>query len=72
MLERELRLALDRAATRALHEFLLLERMQLLLRRPESTEPEHLSDHRRVLQQRLLLERERVESRGDDPLDGLR
>ena len=51
VLERELRLAVDRAAPRALHELLLLQRMQLLLADTERAEPEHLADHRRVLQQ---------------------
>ena len=49
VLERELRLSFDRAAPRALHELLLPQRMQLLLARAERTEPEDLSDDRRVL-----------------------
>src|SRR5690348_5287207 len=62
VLERILRLALDRAATGTLHELLLPQNVELLLRRPERSEPEDLSDHRSVLQQRLLLRRERVEA----------
>src|SRR5437764_9193648 len=71
MLERVLGLTLHGTPTRPLHELLLLQRMELLLGRAERAEPEHLSDHGRVLQQRLLPRRERIEARGDDSLDGL-
>ena len=72
MLERELRLAGDRAAPRALHELLLLQRVQALLADTERAEPEHLAQHRGVLQHRLLLRRQPIQARGDDPLHGLR
>src|SRR5207247_906337 len=64
--------AFDRAATRALHELFLLQRMQLLLRRGERAEPEHLPDDGSVLEQRLLRSRKRVEPRRDDSLHRLR
>ena len=72
VLERELRLTGDRAAPRALHELLLLQRVQALLADTERPEPEHLAQHRGVLQRRLLLRRQPVQARGDDPLHGLR
>src|SRR5437016_13562086 len=72
MLERELRLAVDRATSRALYQLLLSERVQLLLCRPERSEPKHFADHRSVLDQRLLVRRQRIEPRRDDALDGLR
>jgi hypothetical protein len=46
--------------------------MELLLGRAKPAEPEHLPHHGRVLQQRLLGRRQRVESRGDDALHRLR
>ena len=55
VLERVLGFTLDRAPPRTLHELLLLQRVQLLLRRVERAEPEHLSDDRGVLQDCLLL-----------------
>ena len=47
-------LTLDRAAASALHELLLRQRMELLLGCSQRTEPEHLADNSRVLQERLL------------------
>jgi hypothetical protein len=38
----------------------------------ERPEPEDLADDGRVLKQQLLLDRERIEAGGDDPLHGLR
>ena len=49
VLERELRLAGDRTAPRALQELLLLQRVQALLTDTERPEPEHLAKHRGVL-----------------------
>ena len=72
VLERELRLAGNRASPRALHELLLLQRVQTLLADTERPEPEDLAEHRGVLQRRLLLRGQPVEARGDDPLHGLR
>jgi hypothetical protein len=66
--ERVLRLAFDGAATGPLHELLLAQDMQLLFRRAERAQPEDFPDDGRVLQQRLLLGRERIESRRDDSL----
>src|SRR5436190_13569073 len=71
VLEGELRLARDRTAPCALHELLLLQRMETVLVDAERTEPEHLPQHRSDLQYRLLLRRERVEARGDDALHAL-
>src|SRR5580765_3119070 len=72
MLERVLGLALDGAAPRALHELFLAEDVELLLSSTQRTEPEDLADDCGVLQQRLLLRRQRVETRRDDPLHRLR
>ena len=46
--------------------------MQALLADAERSEPEDLSEHRGVLQRRLLLGGQPVEARGDDSLDGFR
>ena len=64
----------------ASHELLSTKRAELLLDRRalrsrhgcKRPRPEHLPEHRRVLQQPLLVVGERVEPSGDDPLDGLR
>src|SRR2546421_10093523 len=71
MLERVLGLTLHRTAAGPLHELLLLQGMELLFGRPERAEPENLPDHGRVLQQRLLPGRERLQARGDGSPDGL-
>src|SRR5438067_9654865 len=75
VLEGELALAGDRRATGALDELLALERVQSSFERSfaaanryQPAEPEHLADYRRILEQRLLHRRKRVEPRGDDPL----
>src|SRR5438034_1072180 len=39
--------------------------------RSQRRRPEHLAEHRGVLQERLLVRRQRVKSSGDDPLDVL-
>ena len=39
--------------------------------RCERSGPEHLADHRSVLKERLALRRERVETRGDQAMDGV-
>src|SRR5436309_2904472 len=78
MLERELGLASDPGATRALDEFLALESVQTLLQlaslrsRGERAYPEDLADDRRVLQQRLLVRWERIQASGNDALHGFR
>jgi hypothetical protein len=74
-----LRLSRDRRAAFAANELLSLERMQTLLgvppldpcQRGGRAEPEHLPEHRRVLEDRLLLDRQPVDARGDQPLQGL-
>jgi hypothetical protein len=69
--ERELSLARNRRAASALDELLALEPVQDFLLAAHSAEPEDLSDHRRDVDERFLLRRERVEPRGDDPLQAL-
>ena len=76
---RRTRLAGDRRAPLAPDELLALERVERssTVQRgsaadaPPARRPEDLADHRRVLEQRLLVGGERVEPRGDDALDGL-
>src|SRR3978361_550553 len=68
--ERELDVAVHRAAARAPDELTPLERVQPLLGyaprevadSTDRSEPEHLADDRRVLEQRLVLGWERVEA----------
>ena len=72
--------ARHRASPCPLHELLALERVESLVRAAsgpaaepgERCAPEHLPEHRGVLEQRLLLGRQRVEARGDDALHALR
>src|ERR1700736_1244859 len=73
--ERVLRLLRYRRPAHLLHEVLAFERVKMPLGRTaihvskpgDGTKPEHLADYRRVLEQALLLTRERVETRGDNP-----
>ena len=78
MHERVLRVAFQRRAPLPLDELLPGKAVEKLLRpiavdaaeprhRPE---PEHLAEHRSVLEERLLLAAEGVETSGDQPLDG--
>ena len=67
-----LRLAGDRGAAVAADELLPLERVQdALVRARQRARPEDLADHRRVLQERLLLRREPVDPRRDQALHRL-
>jgi hypothetical protein len=74
-----LRLPLDGRAAFAPHELLPRERPQVQIEqtsvgvadRRERTGPEHLPDDGGVLKQSLLVGRQRVEARRDDPLHGL-
>jgi hypothetical protein len=77
MTERVLRLRGDRREPLAPDEFLALEPVQLLLDRPtllvrhggQRAAPEHLPEHGRILDERLVLRREGVEPRRDDALN---
>jgi hypothetical protein len=70
MPKRELGLAGNGGATLPKDEPLALERMQKCVDvvAPDATRPEHLAEHRRVLQQPLLVLGKTVESCGNDPL----
>jgi hypothetical protein len=80
MPKRILGLARHRAAPFPANELLALECVEPLLdsrgrkptERPERTRPEHLADHRRVLEQELLLGGKAVEACRDDPLHRFR
>ena len=69
-------LACDRAPAISRHELLSRKRVQSAFERPalatEGSQPEDSPDHGCVLEQRLLLGRQRVEPGGDDALHGLR
>ena len=77
--ERVLRVGRDGAATVAADELLPLELMEPVhdsglvdvAEHGERPGPEHLADHGRVLDQDLLVRRQRVEPGRDDPLDRL-
>ena len=77
--EAQLDLARDARTARAAEELLALEPEHdlvglgplALAKRAERAEPDRAADHRRVLEQALLLRRERVEAGGDDPLHRL-
>ncbi len=68
-------LARDRAPTLAAHEFLASERVEPRLERPalasERAQPEDPADHSCVLEELLLVRRQRVEAGGDDALHRL-
>ena len=67
-----LRLVCDRGAAVTADELLAFERVQdLLVRAAQRAGPEDLADHRSVLEDRLLLGREPVDARRDQPLNGL-
>src|SRR5215211_4324527 len=78
MHERVLRVAFQRRPSLALDELLAGEAVEELLgalagdaaQLRHRVEPEHLAEHRGVLDERLLLLAQRVETRGDQPLDG--
>jgi hypothetical protein len=73
-------LALDRRTPFAAHELLQHERVQTLVEhravpareRRERARPEGFTEDRRVLKERLLVGRQEVEARRDQPLHGLR
>src|SRR5438105_3335755 len=75
--KRVLRLVRDRRSACTLHESLSLKRMQELLDVvstvpvDEASEPEHLAEHRSVLEQFLLSAGEAIETCGDDSLNRL-
>src|SRR5918993_2935061 len=71
--------SLDRRASLAADEFPALEVMQRLLERPsailptdrpDGSEPEDLADDSCILEQCLLLSAQRIQTRGDQTLDG--
>src|SRR5690242_12998105 len=74
--ERVLLLPADRGTALPAHELLPLERVQplpgslqlVVSDRAYGTEPEDLAEHRRVLEELLLLGRKPVEAGGDDSL----
>ena len=69
--ERVLRLAPDSRPALAPQDPLAIERVQRVVVRVDRTRPEDLPVDRRVLDDPLLLRRETVEPRGDQPLHRL-